>query len=71
MADGLTQVTYGYYMICRASLEAKPFILHFLYSFYQEFRLNLLLAVPAFQEEGSGTLGSTAGTSELQTGNTI
>lgn len=49
MPDGLAQVTYGHYMICGASLEAKPFILHFLYSFHQQLRLNLLLAVPAFQ----------------------
>lgn len=36
-------------MICGANLEAKPFTLQFLYSFYQKPRLNLLLAVPAFQ----------------------
>lgn len=45
MLNGLAQMIYGHYMICGASLEAKSFILHFLYSFYQKLRL----AVPAFQ----------------------
>lgn len=49
MLAGLAQLTYEHYMICGANLETKPFTLHFLYSFYQKLRLNLLLAVPAFQ----------------------
>lgn len=80
MLAGLAQMTDGHYMICRANSEAKPFTLHFLYAFYQKLRLNLLLAVPGTKgnacfpsgwwEEGSGTLESTASTSELQTRNT-